>query len=166
MNQPITIDLSAEAALVAGAHKELAYLKRFDQPKLNEVQARAEKVFEMWQNMVGLGEEGWVRCWILLGMSLTDLSCESASHLVSSSFSLTLINRFISVYFAPRHRELNNGLKVEGEWILYGSLTCKMDAQGFITGFMRCDFALVYNSGIIYFEVAWSFRLLWRPKLL
>ena len=34
MNQPITIDLSAEAALVAGARKELAYLKQFDQPLL------------------------------------------------------------------------------------------------------------------------------------
>ncbi|PSR75399.1 hypothetical protein PHLCEN_2v9157 [Hermanssonia centrifuga] len=28
--------------------------------KLNEVQARADRFFEMWQNMVGLGEEGWV----------------------------------------------------------------------------------------------------------
>ncbi|KAI6144036.1 hypothetical protein BKA82DRAFT_33673 [Pisolithus tinctorius] len=28
--------------------------------KLNEVQATADRFFEMWQNMVGLGEEGWV----------------------------------------------------------------------------------------------------------
>ena len=28
--------------------------------KLNEVQARADRFFEMRQNMVGLGEEGWV----------------------------------------------------------------------------------------------------------
>ncbi|EIW76253.1 hypothetical protein CONPUDRAFT_139669 [Coniophora puteana RWD-64-598 SS2] len=28
--------------------------------KLNEVQARADRIFEIWQNMVGLGEEGWV----------------------------------------------------------------------------------------------------------
>ena len=28
--------------------------------KLNEVQARADGFFEMWQNMVGVGEDGWV----------------------------------------------------------------------------------------------------------
>lgn len=28
--------------------------------KLNEVQATTDRFFEMWQNMVGLGEEGWV----------------------------------------------------------------------------------------------------------
>jgi hypothetical protein len=34
LNKPITIDLSTEAALVAGACKELAYLKQFGQPRL------------------------------------------------------------------------------------------------------------------------------------
>ena len=34
LNQPITIDESVEAALVRGAHKELAYLEQFGQPLL------------------------------------------------------------------------------------------------------------------------------------
>jgi hypothetical protein len=34
LNQPITVDESAEAALVAAARKELAYLEQFGQPLL------------------------------------------------------------------------------------------------------------------------------------
>lgn len=28
--------------------------------ELNEIQRKADKAFEVWQNMLGLGPEGWV----------------------------------------------------------------------------------------------------------
>jgi hypothetical protein len=42
LNQPITIDESAEATLLRAAHKELAYLEQFDQPLLPFQHVRKE----------------------------------------------------------------------------------------------------------------------------
>ena len=42
LNQPITIDEGAEAALVAAARKELAYLEQSDQPFLQFCRERRD----------------------------------------------------------------------------------------------------------------------------